>query len=249
MNAIQQLFNEPTRHRASRSSSPTSGPASTTSRTTRPTPRRARSSCERADTLAASFNSISQSLTQQQHRHDERARRDRRASINTMAAVDRAAQPGDQGEHDRGPPRQRPRGPARPAREQARRRRAARRCAPADFNQVNVDARAAPRSCRTTRRSTLTRRHDGSGRRAALGERQLAARGHVGQGRRRAQRDQRDDPGLPRQARQRRDDAARPGQPVARRDQRLARGRRARTRARPATCSSTSRSTAARSRR
>ena len=78
---------------------------------------RARSSCEQADTLAASFNSVSQSLLQQKARHEtaqlgatRRRRSTRRRS--RVAQLNQAIK----SEHDRRPPRQRPRGPARPAR-------------------------------------------------------------------------------------------------------------------------------------
>ena len=157
MNTIQQLFNEPSDSGIQKQLSDfwagfddvANNPADTASRT---------QLLERADTLAASFNSISREPDAAADRHDQRARRDgRRHQLD--GAVDRAAQQGDQGQHDLGPAGQRSRGPARPAREQARggeRRDAARgRLQPGQRR-----ARTAPRWCRTTTRtrSRSTRR-------------------------------------------------------------------------------------------
>ena len=154
----------------------------------------------------ASTRSATQ-LTQQRHEHDQPARRDRRrrstSTARSIAQLNQAIKAGtisglpvndlmDQRDLL-----------ANKLAEAERRR----RCAPTDFNQVNVmlggttlvqDDQAQHLHASTRRAPTVG---------AALGERQRGRDGHVGQGRRQAQRDQHDDPGLPREARRRRDDS------------------------------------------
>ena len=183
-----------------------------------PETRRAHAAPERADTRRARASTRSSAqLTQMRtktsassgDRHRDQHDGDLVAQLN--AAI--------KSEHDRRACRQRPHGPARPARQPARR--AQRRNDPPGPSSIRSTCRsAAPRSCRTTTAGAHAR-HQRRSPSSALARQRARGHGHVGQGRRRAQRHQHDDSGLHREARHRRDDAARPGQLVARPDHRL----------------------------